>query len=387
MIKKTILATLFVGALIASSCKQSAETSTQTAAADSAATLPDSSNYTGKIDGKDVHLYYISNGNGMKAAITNYGGRLVSLLVKDKNDTLRDVVLGYKDMSGYTKKGEPFFGGLIGRYGNRIARGKFTLNGKPYQLEINDGVNTLHGGKKGFSSQMWDKKAMTDSTLTLTYTSADGEGGYPGKLDVEVTYSLKSDNSIAIDYTAKTSKPTILNLTNHAYFNLNGEGDTTVLNNLIKINADTFTPIDTTLIPTGKLQPVKGTPFDFTSFKEIGKDINAADDQLKAGKGYDHNFALNKHTLSDVVASVRSPKTGINMDIYTDQPGLQFYTGNFLTGETQDGKGGKAYKYRSAICLETQHYPDSPNEPSFPSTVLNPGQTYHTVTIYKFGKY
>ena len=384
MIKKTILGALLLGTLLNSACRQSAKTNDeQSAAADSAATLPDTANFSGKIDGKQVHLYFLTNKSGMKAAITNYGGRLVSLLVKDKNDVLKDVILGYEKIDGYTKKGEPNFGALIGRYGNRIAKGKFTLNGKPYQLELNDGVNTLHGGVKGFSLRMWDTKAMTDSTLTLTYTSADGEGGYPGKLDVEVTYTLKNDNSVAIDYTATTNKPTIINLTNHAYFNLNGAGDSTILNNWIQIKADKFNPIDSTLIPTG-IQPVKGTPFDFTTSKLIGQDINSKNDQLKNGKGYDHNWVLNKHTLNDVVATVKSSVTGITMDIYTEEPGLQFYTGNFLTGETKDGKGNVAYKRRSALCLETQHFPDSPNEPSFPSTTLNPGKTYHTVTVYKF---
>ena len=385
MIRKTILGALVLGTLLNSACQRSAKTSEETSTVtDSAAKLPDTANFSGTIDGKPVRLYFLTNKNGMKAAITNYGGRLVSLLVKDKNDTLKDVILGYEKIDGYTKKGEPFFGGLIGRYGNRIAKGKFTLNGKPYQLELNDGVNTLHGGVKGFSSQMWDMKAMTDSTLTLTYSSADGEGGYPGKLDVEVTYTLKDDNAVAIEYTATTSKPTIVNLTNHAYFNLNGAGDSTILNDLLQIKADNFTPIDNTLIPTGKLQPVKGTPFDFTTLKPIGQDINAKDEQLTNGKGYDHNWALNKHTLSDVVATLKSEVTGISMDIYTDEPGLQFYTGNFLTGETKDGKGNIAYKYRSALCLETQHFPDSPNQPSFASTTLNPGAKYHTVTIYKF---
>ncbi len=251
-------------------------------------------------------------------------------------------------------------------------------------MDINDGVNTLHGGFSGFFSRVFTAKQVNDQQLELTYISKDGEGGYPGNLTVKVSYTLTDDNGVKIEYTATTDKTTIVNLTNHAYFNLNGAGSKTITDNLLKIDADAFTPVDTTLIPTGKLQPVKGTPFDFTSFKAIGKDIGQPDEQLKNGKGYDHNFVLNKHDISQSVATVKSAETGIVMDVYTQEPGLQFYSGNFLTGKTNDGKGGAAYNYRSALCLETQHFPDSPNQPAFPSTVLKPGETYHTVTIYKF---
>lgn len=359
-------------------------TADSTATKPASAVIPDSSGFTGTVNGKAVHLYTLTNKNGMKVAITNYGGRIVSLLVKDKTDSLRDVVLGYDDVKTYQKPKEPYFGALIGRYGNRIGKGKFSLNGQNYQIDLNDGVNTLHGGAHGFWSQMWDGKLVNDHTLELTYVSKDGEDGYPGTLTTKVVYTLQDDNSVKIDYTATTDKPTVVNLTNHAYFNLNGAGDKTILDNLLRIDADKFTPVDTTLIPTGELKPVKGTPFDFTTAKSIGRNINDQDDQLKAGKGYDHNFVLNKHTLSESVATVKSPTTGIVMDVYTEEPGLQFYSGNFLTGKDQDGKGKVAYAYRSALCLETQHFPDSPNKPSFPSTTLNPGQTYHTTTIYKF---
>ncbi|NCD68135.1 aldose epimerase family protein [Mucilaginibacter agri] len=348
------------------------------------AKVPDTNNFKSKVDGKETSLYILKNKNGMEAGITNYGGRIVSLLVPDKRDSLVDVVLGYDDVKTYQKPKESHFGALIGRYGNRIAKGKFTLSGKAYQLDVNDGVNTLHGGFKGFGFQVWDGKQLSDSTLELTYHSKDGEGGYPGNLTAKVTYTLQGDNSIKIAYSATTDKATVVNLTNHAYFNLNGAGDQSILNDLLSINADKFTPVDTTLIPTGELKPVKGTPFDFTTLKSIGRNINDQDDQLKNGKGYDHNFVLNKHTLSDKVATVKSPTTGIVMDVYTEEPGLQFYSGNFLTGKDADGKGGATYGYRSALCLETQHFPDSPNQPSFPSTVLQPGQTYHTSTIYKF---
>jgi aldose 1-epimerase len=358
------------------------------AAADSTSTVaaaaPDAKNFEATINGKAVKLYTLKNNKGASVAITNYGGRVVSLLVPDNKAALTDVVLGYDSLKTYQKPKEPFFGAIIGRYGNRIGKGKFSLDGKAYQLDINDGVNTLHGGFKGFYAQVFDAAQPNDSTLNLTYVSKDGEGGYPGTLTSKVTYTLTADNALKIEYTATTDKTTIVNLTNHAYFNLNGAGDSTILDNIVKIDADNITPVDTTLIPTGKLQPVKGTPFDFTTAKAIGANINDKDDQLKNGKGYDHNFALNKHDITKSIATVSSPKTGIVMDIYTDEPGLQFYSGNFLTGATKDGKGGKSYPHRSAFCMETQHFPDAPNQPAFASTVLKPGQTYHTTTIYKF---
>ena len=344
----------------------------------------DAKNFEGDVNGKPVKLYTLKNSKGASVAITNYGGRVVSLLVPNNKGTFTDVVLGYDSLKTYQKPKEPFFGAIIGRYGNRIAKGKFTLDGKAYQLDINDGVNTLHGGFKGFYAQVFDAKQADDKSLDLTYVSKDGEGGYPGTLTVKVVYTLTDDNALKIEYTATTDKNTVVNLTNHAYFNLNGAGSSTITNNVLKINADAITPVDTTLIPTGKLMPVKGTPFDFTTAKEIGKDINETNEQLKNGKGYDHNFALNKHDATQSVATVSSTETGIVMDIYTEEPGLQFYSGNFLTGQTNDGKGGKAYPHRSAFCVETQHFPDAPNQPSFASTVLKPGATYHTVTTYKF---
>jgi len=346
----------------------------------------DSLKYSTTIDGKAVKLYTLKNKQGASVSISNFGGRIVSLLVPDKNNKLTDVVLGYDSVGAYRKKGEPFFGALIGRYGNRIGKGKFTLDGKEYQLQLNDGVNTLHGGTDGFFGKVWDAKQVDSTKLELSYVSNDGEAGYPGKLDVKVTYTLTDDNSLQIDYAATTDKATILNLTNHAYFNLNGEGDSTILDHELMIDANTYTPVDSTLIPTGKLQAVAGTAFDFNKAKLIGKQIGDNDEQLKFGKGYDHNFALTHHDGKTPVAVVKSTKTGIVLSVITTEPGLQFYSGNFLTGADKDGKGGKSYPHRSAFCLETQHFPDAPNHPNFASTVLKPGETYKTTTTYKFSK-
>ena len=342
--------------------------------------------YQSEIDGKSVKLYTLTNQSGASVSITNYGGRVVSLLVPNKDGKLTDVVLGYDKIASYQKEGEPFFGALIGRYGNRIGKGKFTLEGKTYQLQLNDGTNTLHGGKDGFFSKVWDAQ-QDGQKLTLTYTSADGEAGYPGKLSVTVIYTFTEENALVIDYKATTDKATVVNLTNHAYFNLSGEGSPSILDHELMIAADAITPVDSTLIPTGKLQPVKGTPFDFNVAKAIGKDIeNKGDEQLVFGKGYDHNFALKTVSGTTPVATVKSPISGITMEVYTSEPGLQFYSGNFMTGKDKDGKGGKSYPHRSAFCLETQHFPDAPNHSNFSSTVLKPGDTYTTSTTYKFLK-
>jgi len=349
-------------------------------------TQQDSLKYSTTIDGKAVKLYTLKNKQGASVSITNYGGRVVSLLVPDKNNKLTDVVLGYDSIGAYRKKGEPFFGALIGRYGNRIGKGKFTLDGKEYQLQLNDGVNTLHGGTDGFFGKVWDAKQLDSTKLELSYVSKDGEAGYPGKLDVKVIYTLTDDNALQIDYEATTDKTTIVNLTNHAYFNLNGEGDSTILDHELMIDASAYTPVDSTLIPTGKLQPVAGTAFDFNKAKLVGKQIGDNDEQLKFGKGYDHNFALTHHDGKTPVAVIKSTKTGIVLSVITAEPGLQFYSGNFLTGADKDGKGGKSYPHRSAFCLETQHFPDAPNHPNFASTVLKPGETYKTSTTYKFSK-
>ncbi|MDB5150173.1 MAG: galactose-epimerase [Mucilaginibacter sp.] len=386
---KNLLMMLSCSVALFAACNGNPKT-TDSTLKDSASTklqqVPDSANFSADVQGQKVKLFTLKNNSGATVAITNYGGRLVSLLVPDKDGKATDVILGYDSLKSYQKPKEPYFGAIIGRYGNRIAKGKFTLDGKAYQLDINDGVNTLHGGFKGFYGEVFSAKQLSASQLELTYVSKDGEGGYPGNLTATVVYTLGDDNSLKIEYKATTDKATVVNLTNHAYFNLNGAGSPTITDNVIQINADAFLPVDTTLIPTGKLQPVKGTPFDFTTSKTIGKDIGTADEQLKNGKGYDHNFVLNKHDLTTPIATVKSTVTGITLEVFTDEPGLQFYSGNFLTGATKNGKGGKAYPYRSAFCLETQHFPDAPNQAAFASTVLKPGQTYHTVTIYKFSK-
>ena len=343
------------------------------------------SSYITTIDGKAVQLYTLANKSGASVTITNYGGRVVSINVPDKDNKMVDVSLGYDSVKSYRKEGEPFFGALIGRYGNRIGKGKFTLDGKEYQLQLNNGPNTLHGGKDGFFSKVWDAK-QDGQKLELSYISKDGEAGYPGTLNVKVVYTLTDDNAIKIDYTATTDKTTIVNLTNHTYFNLSGEGSATILDHELMIAADAYTPVDSTLIPTGKLTPVKGTAFDFTVAKAIGKDVENVDEQLKFGKGYDHNWALNKNDGKTAVARVKSPVSGIIMEVYTTEPGLQFYCGNFMTGVDKDGKGGKSYPHRSAFCLETQHFPDAPNHANFASTVLKPGETYTTSTTYKFLK-
>lgn len=319
----------------------------------------------------------------MKALITNYGGRLVSLMVPDKQGKLIDVVAGFSSVDGYKKSAEPYFGATIGRFGNRIAKGKFTLDGKAYTLFINNGVNTLHGGKKGFQDVVWDVKQPDQKTLILDYLSKDMEEGFPGNLTVKVTYTLTDNNELKISYLAKTDQNTIVNLTNHAFFNLNGEESGTILNHQLQLNADQYTPIDSTFIPTGKLAAVKGTPFDFTSPKTIGKQIEEKDQQLANGKGYDHNFVLRSHSITESVATVTGDKSGIVMDVYTDQPGLQFYSGNFMQGKNTM-KGNHKDDFRTAFAMETQHFPDSPNQPSFPSTVLKPGETYKTASVYKF---
>ncbi|WP_432713599.1 aldose epimerase family protein [Pedobacter sp.] len=378
-----MLATL----VILSSCSQenkSKETATMSADSSATALVPATAAFDQTVDGKKTALYVLKNANGSQAAITNYGGRIVSLLVKNDKDELVDVVLGHDSLAGYQTKAEFFYGALVGRYANRIAKGKFTLNGKEYNLQVNDGKNTLHGGVDGFYDKVWDAKQLNDHSLELTYLSKDGEAGYPGNLTVKVTYDLTPDNELKISYHATTDKPTVLNLTNHAYFNLNGAGDSTITDHLLTINADAYTPVDETLIPTGKLEKVKSTPFDFTKPTLIGARINDANEQLKRGGGYDHNFVLNDTKDLKLAATLHSPKTGIYMDVLTQEPGIQFYSGNFMTGETADGKGNKKYGYRSALCLETQHFPDAPNQPSFASTVLNPGAEFNSVTVYKF---
>jgi aldose 1-epimerase len=341
----------------------------------------------GKLDdGTAVDIYTLKNKSGMEARITSYGGIVVSLNVPDRAGKLDDVVLGYDTLAEYVKS-NPYFGCLVGRYGNRIAKGKFALDGKEYALAVNNGPNALHGGLKGFDKQVWKARELPgkDPALELTYTSKDGEEGYPGTLSVKVTYTLRRDNGLKIDYLATTDKPTVLNLTNHSYFNLAGQGSGDINGHVLMLAADRFTPVDATLIPTGELKPVKGTPFDFTMPTPIGARVKAEDEQIKFGNGYDHNFVVNGGGSGALVlaARVTEPTSGRIMEVHTTEPGIQFYGGNFLDG-SNIGKGRKKYEFRNGFCLETQHFPDSPNQPKFPSTVLKPGVEYRTTTVYKF---
>ena len=332
--------------------------------------------------GEEVSIYTLTNTNGIEARIINYGGIVVSLKVPDRDGNLADVVLGFEDLDGYLGE-HPYFGALVGRYGNRIAKGSFSIDGETHSLAINNGPNALHGGLKGFDKVVWGA-TPGDKTLALTYTSVDGEEGYPGTLSVEVVYTLTDDNALEIAYEATTDKPTILNLTNHSYFNLKDAGATPINDHEVTLNADSFTPVDDTLIPTGEIASVEGTPFDFRQPHSIGERIDADDTQIRYGGGYDHNFVLNRTGGGlSLAARVHEPTTGRVMEVLTTEPGVQFYTSNFLDG-TLTGKGGITYQRRSALCLETQHYPDSPNQESFPSTVLRPGETYKTTTVFRF---
>jgi aldose 1-epimerase len=336
-------------------------------------------------DGKVVDLYTLANSKGMTATIMTYGGIVTSLKVPDKDGNFGDVVLGYDNVDAYVKS-SPYFGALIGRYGNRIAGGKFTLDDKTYQLATNNGPNSLHGGLKGFDKVVWTARPLPTAhgpSLILTYVSPGMEEGYPGTLSVTAIYSLTEDNELRVDFSATTSAKTVVNLTHHSYFNLAGKGD--ILNTVVIINADKFTPVDATLIPTGELRPVQGTPFDFTTAYTIGERIgNTNDEQIARGNGYDHNFVLNKtgNELS-FAAEAYEVGSGRIMQVWSTEPGVQFYSGNFLDG-TLTGKGGWTYQFRDGFCFEPQHFPDSPNHPEFPTTVLNPGDTYHNTIIYKF---
>lgn len=338
------------------------------------------------IDGKVTNLYLLKN-DQIKVYITNYGGRIVSLLTPDRSGQIGDVVLGFKSIDDYLSANGPYHGALIGRVGNRIAKGKFKLGSETYSLPINNNENHLHGGPEGFNNQVWEVKAADDSSITMNYFSSDGEMGYPGNLDVEVMYSLNDENELLITYKATTDKSTPVNLTNHAFFNLAGEANGTINDHLLKLNADHFTPVDKTLIPLGENRSVEGTPFDFRTPKTIGRDLNLqeTDLQMEYGGGYDHNFVLNKEKDGEMslAAYVIDPKSGRRMDIFTEEPGIQFYGGNFMDG-SDIGKYGKKFLYRESFALETQHFPDSPNQPSFPNTILNPGEVYQSKSVYKF---
>ncbi len=346
--------------------------------------LIDKSGFDTKLDGKQVNLYTLKNANGLVAQITNYGGRVVNLWTPDKNGNYDDIVIGYENLEGYLNSNEIYYGTLVGRYGNRIAKGRFALNGEEYTLATNNNGNHLHGGIKGFSNVVWDAKQIDVQTLELTYLSPDMEEGYPGNLQVKVQYLLTNDNELKVQYWATTDKATPVNLTQHSFFNLKGVGSGSVEKNLLQINADYYTPVDEGLIPTGDIAPVETTPMDFRKPTEIGARINDDFEQLKFGKGYDHNWVLNKSDKElTFAARVVDPVSGRTLEVYTNEPGLQVYTGNFLDGS--DSGKGKVFSHRSAICLETQHFPDSPNQPNFPSTILNPGDEYYSICIYKFG--
>lgn len=337
----------------------------------------------GSVDGKKVELFTLVNGRGMKATITNYGAIVQSLWMEDKNGNVEDIVLGFDSLKEYLND-SPYFGAIVGRYGNRIGQARFTLDGKEYHVTPNDGPNHLHGGLKGFDKVVWDARAYIDSSgpcLELHYKSSDGEEGYPGNLDVYVTYCLSTDNELRIDYRATTDQPTIINLTHHGYFNLSGNAQRDILDHKLQIMADNYTPVDSLLIPTGDIKPVEGTPFDFRNPKSIGQHIRKV---FNKKPGYDNNFVLRTGVDSfRKVAVLSDTVSGRTMEVWTDQPGLQFYSGNFLDGSLK-GKYKVVYQQYWGLCLETQHFPDSPNKPWFPSVVLRPGEEYKTRTVYKF---
>ena len=378
--KRNVFMALLATASLAYACQQGAN---KGEAGETTSDSIEQTAFDAVIDGKDVKLYELQN-DRLHVTLTNYGARLVSVNVKGKEGKQTDVILGYDTADEFKKNASNYYGAIVGRYGNRIGNASFTLNGTTYELEKNNGENSLHGGKNGVYNKVWDVEDASNTAITLAYTSPDGEAGYPGTVTMKVTYSLTDEGGLVIDYNGSTDKETVLNLTNHAYFNLNGEGDSTILDHELQVDADAITEVDDALIPTGKSLAVAGTPFDFRKAQTIGSRIDADNEQLKVGKGYDHNFELVKGDGFRKVAAVYAPKTGIEMQILTTEPGLQFYSGNFMTDSDPKGKGGKGYPFRSAFCLETQHFPDAPNQPSFSSTVLKPGEQYISKTEYRF---
>lgn len=342
------------------------------------------SNFKSVINGDSTDLYVLTNAKGMEVTLTNYGARIVSVMVPDREGNLTDVVLGFDNVAEYADT-DNNFGATIGRYGNRIANGQITVDGVAYQLPQNNYGHTLHGGPEGFDRQVFDAEQLDEQTVVFTYLSPDGEAGFPGNLSVKVTMTLTDDNSIDLQYEAETDKETVVNLTNHSYFNLSGDANNTILDHQLMINADAFTPVDDTFMTTGEIAPVEGTPMDFRVATPVGERIDQYEyDQLKNGDGYDHNWVLNTNgNITEVAAAVYAPATGIYLEVFTDEPGVQVYAGNFLDG-TLTGKNGAVYNKRTAICLETQKYPDSPNKPEWPSPYLKPGEKYTSRCIYKF---
>lgn len=340
--------------------------------------------FEGSVDGKKTRLAVLTNNNGVEVTVLNYGAKIVSLMVPDKAGTLVDVVTGHNNLQEYLTSEEPFFGAVCGRTGNRIAKGRFTLEGKEYQLALNNGPNSLHGGIKGFNAVVWDMQDIDNQSVKLSYLSKDGEEGYPGNLSVEIIYRLTDNNALEIEYRATTDQTTILNLTNHSYFNLSGAGDPSVHDHLLTLHAKTYLPTDDTAIPYGKPESVAGTPFDFTTEHTIGERIDEDFEQLHFGRGYDHTFVFDKKDGEYAHAlTCTSPKTGIQMDIYTSEPGVQMYTGNWMTGDFV-GKLGQRYPARSAVCFETQHFPDAINKPEYPTVVLKVGDTFESKTAHIF---
>ncbi len=376
--KKTCLAVLTV-LLLAVSCTEKAPVSKLTESG------LDKKNFETEVNGKKVGLFVLKNTNGMEVCVTNYGGRIVSVLVPDKDGNKKDVVIGFDSIQDYINVPGNNYGAAIGRYGNRIGNGTFELDGVKYDLPKNNFGHTLHGGDKGFHTVVFDANQIDDKTIELTYLSKDGEEGFPGNLKTKITYTLKDDNAIDIKYEAETDKPTVVNLTNHTYFNMDGDPDSKNTDWLLMLNADKYTPVDSTFMTTGEMLPVEGTDMDFRTPTAIGARIDNYDFvQLKNGKGYDHNWVLNTGgDINKVAATLESPKTGIVLETYTTEPGLQFYAGNFMDGKDK-GKKGKANQYRAAVCLETQKYPDTPNKKDWPSATLRPGEKYTSETIYKF---
>ena len=344
----------------------------------------DPENFVSEVNGKPTSLFTIKNANGMEVCITNFGGRIVSIMVPDKNDSLRDVVLGFDSIADYVNKPSDF-GAAIGRYANRINKGILAIDGDTIQLPTNNFGHCLHGGPQGWQYQVYEGQLVNDSVITMTMHSPDGDQNFPGAVTAKVTYTLTSDNALDIKYEATTDKKTVINMTNHSYFNLSGNPAQPATDHVLYVNADTYTPVDSTYMTTGEILPVKGTPMDFTTPKAVGQDIDKFEfEQVKNGNGYDHNWVLNTNgDITQLAAKLTSPESGISLEVYTNEPGIQVYSGNFLDG-TLSGKKGIVYNQRASVCLETQHYPDSPNKPEWPSVILEPGQTYQSECIFKF---